>query len=194
MKLYPTRNLTVMSLLVWPALAQAAANELPPLIPAYGALPATFWEQHRAIILIAGIGLIVLAGIWGWALFRPKPAPILPPEKIARIALEQLRSRAEDGKLLSEVSQILRRFVGATLHFPGGEMTTTEFSAALAGSPHIDPQLAAALSSFLLDCDKHKFTAQKETPPLNAVQRAFQLIDLAERDQIQLKAASMSTP
>ncbi len=56
----------------------------------------------------------------------------MPPEMVAREALAKLRCQTEDGKVLSEVSQILRRYFSTAFQFPPGELTTAEFSVALA--------------------------------------------------------------
>ena len=59
--------------------------------------------------------------------------------------------------VLSEASQILRRYVAAAFAWPPAELTTAEFSAALAGDEKIGPELARTLSNFLRECDERKF-------------------------------------
>ncbi len=147
-----------------------ATNTLPPLAPAYPPIPPPFWEQHGTAILIGGFILLLLAAIVLWLIFKPKPQPVLPPEVAVRQALEQLRGRPEDGKVLSEVSQVLRRYVGNVFGFSGDKMTTSEFSTVVAADTEIGSRLAEALAILLRACDKDKFVAKNDAPPLNAVQ------------------------
>src|SRR5580704_6997233 len=70
---------------------------LPDLLPAHGELPPTFWEQHGWLVVLlafAALALIVLVAVW---LSRPAPVAVVPPELVARRALEALRDRPEDG-------------------------------------------------------------------------------------------------
>jgi len=170
------------------AVIGADTNALPPLAPAAPEIPPSFWDQHKMAVIIGAIIFLALAILAVWKIVRPKSAPVLPPGKVARDMLARLQSLPEDGKLLSETSQILRRHVGAVFDFPGGEMTTTEFSVALAANASVGPQLADALSSFLRACDKDKFVAKNEAPLLNAVRRALQLVEQIERRRAELNA------
>jgi hypothetical protein len=137
--------------------AQASTNALPALAPPVGEIPPTFWEQHGTMILLAGIALIAAAALILWKLLQPKPPVILRPEILAREALTKLLRQPEDGKLLSDVSQILRRYIIAAFELPAAELTTTEFCAALAASENIGRELAGLISDFLRECDKRKF-------------------------------------
>ncbi len=109
------------------------------------------------MILLAGITVIALAALILWKLLQSKPPVILPPEFVARKALTKLLNQPEDGKLLSEVSQILRRFVIAAFGLPAAELTTTEFCAALAAREKVGAELAGLISNFLHQCDEQKF-------------------------------------
>jgi hypothetical protein len=164
------------------AVAKAAdTNALPALAPAYGEMPPTFWEQHRTLVIAGGFAFVIFSMLVLWKLFQPKPAVILPPEILARDALAKLISQPEDGKLLSDVSQILRRYVIAAFHFPAAEMTTSEFCAALADNEKIGAELAESISSFLRECDERKFSTSPAAAPLNAAARALELIASAEK-------------
>ncbi|HTB84501.1 MAG TPA: hypothetical protein VK742_12670 [Candidatus Sulfotelmatobacter sp.] len=173
------KTLAVILLLPWAVIA-ADTNALPPLVPAYGEIPPTFWEQYRALV-IPGAFVFVFLLTWGvWFLLKPKPPVVLSPAFVAREALKKLQPQPEDGRVLSEISQIFRRYVGAVFSFPAGEMTTAEFSAVLAAHPKAGLQVAEVLSTFLRACDKDKFTAHNAAPPLNAVGRALQLVEQIE--------------
>ena len=138
--------------------AQTSTNALPALSPAYPEMPPTFWEQHESAIVVFGFALLAIAFLFLRVWLRPETPVVLPPEVLARDALTQLLRQPEDGKLLSKVSQIMRRYVVAASELPGGELTTAEFSAAIAGSEKIGAELAQTISSFLRECDERKFS------------------------------------
>jgi hypothetical protein len=160
----------------------AQTNDLPRLAPAYPEMPPPFWEQHGTIVIIGVFIFLAVAAIVVWQIFRPKPAPVLPPEKIAHDALSRLRAEPEDGKLLSEVSQILRRYVGATFGFQGGEMTTAEFCGAILQNEKMGAELAGSVSSFLRECDVRKFSPANSATPVNAVPRALEFVVRIEKE------------
>jgi hypothetical protein len=155
-------------------------NTLPPLSPAYGEMQPTFWERYGTKMLIGGLEYAALAGVLAWVICRPRPPMIVPPNVQAREALKKLLPQPENGEVLSEVSQILRRYVVAAFKFPPGEMTTGEFSAALARNKQIGAELAQDIPSFLRQCDEWKFSTADSSQPINAVQRALELISRVE--------------
>lgn len=162
--------------------AFAQTNGLPMLVPAYAEIPPTFWERHQAIVIIGVLLAVALAALIAWKIFRPKPEPVLPPEQIARDALARLQAQPEDGKLLSDASQILRRYAGAVFDFPGGEMTTAEFCTSISQNQNIGTDLSGAISSFLRECDVRKFSPAGGTIPVNAVNRALEIVARIEKE------------
>jgi hypothetical protein len=172
-------------------LAQTNINALPALAPPLPELPPTFWEQYGVAIVMVAPVLLALAAIVVWQTLKSKSQPVLPPEISAREALSPLLCQPENGKVLSEVSQVLRRYVGAVFGFSGGVMTTAEFSAVANADAKIGPQLANALTGLLQACDRDKFAAKNEAPPLNAVARALQLIEQIERRRQELNAVKL---
>jgi hypothetical protein len=171
-----------------PTFGQTNTNALPALAPPYGELPPTFWEQHGTTILVGGFLLVLLAVLFVWKMLRPRPPASVLPEVLARAALTKLLHQPEDGRCLSEISQILRRCVAAAFEFPPGEMTTAEFCAALARHEKIGAELAQAISSFLRECDARKFSPAASAAPFNAASRALKLISLAEERRAELRA------
>ena len=160
----------------------ADTSALPALIPAYGEIPPTFWEQNGTIVIIDVIVFLAVAVAVAWEIFRPKPAPVLPPEKTARAALTRLQAQPEDGELLSAVSQVLRRYIGTLFGFPGGEMTTAEFCAAISRHEKIGTELSGAIAGFLRECDVRKFSPANSATPINAVQRAMEIVARVENE------------
>jgi hypothetical protein len=162
------------------ASAQTDTNALPTLAPAYGELPPTFWEQHQTAIIIGGFLLILAQSLFLWKmLMRLQPA-VEPPENIARAALNRLLDEPEDGKLLSEVSQILRRYIGAVFQMRGETLTTSEFTAEILRHEKIGPELAGKISGFLRECDARKFAPKKNAAALDAVETALDFITQLE--------------
>lgn len=197
------------SFLLLPCAALAAdTNALPPLAPPYGKMPTTIWEQFGTAMLTVGFILLAGAVIALRLLLKPKPQTISPPETVAREALAKLQRQPEDGRLLSEVSQILRRYTGTVFGFSGGEMTTAEFCAQLARNEKIGAELAQTISRLLRECDERKFARSSAftrpdppeggtpnpLPPLNAAARALELVALAQRSAPVPGAVISKTP
>ena len=183
--------------LAWFALSLSAQNSptnaLPPLAPAYVEIPPSFWQQHGGAILIAGCGLIILAGALAWFLGRPRPPVRVPPAVVARENLAKLRNQPENGRVLSEISQTLRRYLLAAFGFTAGERTTTEFCATLAASEKVGADLAQAVAGFLSECDQRKFApvTAKAAAPCEAAARALALIEQAE---LRIRQTTTPTP
>jgi len=165
-----------------------SSDEIPPLIPARPELPPTFWEQHGTWV-VAGAGLlVVLFGGALWLLRRPRLPVAVPPAVQARQALEPLKGRAEDGLVLSSVSQILHHYVTAEFELPAGELTTTEFCGVLVRLDRMGPQLSAPLTEFLRECDRRKFApGAAPLEPFGAVDQAFRFIEQCEARLAQVR-------
>ena len=168
---------------VAPLLGQAATDPLPLLAPPYSPMPPTFWEQHGPAVIAGSVALILVAGLGLWWIGRPKPPMIVPPEVQAREALAGWLDRPEDGSCLSSVSQILRRYVARAFAFPAGEFTTAEFCRQLARNEKMGVELTQAIAGFLQECDRRKFSARNPNAPMNAVSRALEIVELAERQR-----------
>jgi hypothetical protein len=158
----------------------ASTNALPALAPAYPEIPPTFWEQHRAAAVIGGFLFIIAQSFWLYKLLMRQQPVVEPPENLARAALDRLEDEPEDGNVLSEVSRILRRYFAATCQTPGEESTTAEFISALERNQKIRPVLGERLASFLRECDARKFSPANAGAPLNAAERALDLVNEAE--------------
>jgi len=154
----------ILTLSALSVFGQTNTNSLPALAPPLPEMPPTFLEQPAAVIkehpgtalIITGVAVLALVLVLFKMLLR-KEVPMLAPEIAARQALAKLQSQQEDGKVLSEISQVLRRYIVAAFGLPVTEMTTAEFCAALAGSEKVGMELARTISSFLRECDERKF-------------------------------------
>jgi hypothetical protein len=165
----------------------SATNAPLKLLPPYGELPPTFWEQRGTVIVVAGLGIIALAAGGLWLVYRSRPKTILPPEAQARQALERLRPQPEDGAVLSRVSQIVRNYFIAAFQLPPGEFTTAEFSRAISSHEKIGAELSTGVADFLRDCDDRKFSPAKTPTPIDAVKQALELIGRGESRLAQLR-------
>ncbi len=161
----------------------ASAGSGPPgpdLLPAHGELPPTFWEQHGwmvVLVAVAALALVVLVAVW---LSRPKPVAAIPPELVARRALEVLRDRPEDGPLLMRVSGILRHYLTHACGLPAGERTTRDISRELASLPRLDGDLVASIAKFLRQCDERKFSPEPPAAPAPVVIAALEIVSRVE--------------
>ncbi len=164
-----------------PLSGQSETNALPKLLPPYGQMPPTFWEQHGPAIVAGSVVLVLIAGLVLWRMCQRKPPVVVPPAVQAREALARWMGQPEDGNCLSDISQILRRYVVRAFEFPAGEFTTAEFCGELERSEKIGPELAQAISGFLRECDERKFSQAGSLTPLNAANRALELVALAEK-------------
>jgi hypothetical protein len=171
------------SLLLLPALTGFAAdtNELPTLVPAYGEIPLSIWEQYHTTIITVGLVLFASASFIVWRKLRPIPVNPIPPATVAREALAKLKDQPEDGKILSVTSQIIRHYFITTFQLPPGELTTAEFYAVLAAKEQIPVELGEKVCRFLRECDALKFSTSGSSSPLQAIPRALELIQLVEQ-------------
>ena len=163
--------------------AQNPTNALFPLVPAYGEIRPTIWEQYGTVIVIASLVFVALIGVASWIITRPKAPAFVSPEVLARDALTRLAGQPEDGKVLSDVSQALRRYVVAAFGLPAGESTTAEFSAALAQSEKFGGEPARIVSNFLHECDSRKFSPASPDAPMNAARRALEIVSELEKQR-----------
>jgi hypothetical protein len=150
------------------------------LLPPYGEMPSSFWQQHDVLIGWLTAAFVVAAAVIVAILLRRKPVIVLPPETQARRALNALVARPEDGVALSEVSQTLRQYFVAAFQLPAEESTTAEFCRILAADQRIGAELSGAVGDFLGQCDVRKFSPSPEAQSMGAVSQALTLIGKAE--------------
>ena len=166
-----------------------APDVIPPLHPPRPEIPPGFWEQNGAWLIYCGCALVLGVLVVVYFLTRPRPPIQAAAESTARKSLAALKGRAEDGAVLSEVSQILRRYFLSAFGIPGGELNTTEFVRAV-DNPQVGPELSAALGEFLRRCDERKFAPAPAGPELKAVARGAELVTMGESRRAQLQAAA----
>ena len=150
------------------------------LRPARGEILPGFWEQYGGWVVLGAALLLLTIATLIWFLVQPKPPIPTPPGAQARQELEPLRQRAEDGGVLSRVSQIIRHYVAGAFALPPGELTTAELSGTLLQNQNIGPELGGEVVKFLRECDLRKFAPAQPQAPIDAVSRALGLINRAE--------------
>jgi len=171
------------------AAATNSPDAIPPLRPPRAEIAPTFWEQNGLWVAIAGLLLLAVIAAAVWWLRRTRPPVMVLPYLRARQALEPLRQQPEDGAVLSQVSQILRRYVSAAFGLPPGEMTTADFCRAIADQGRLGAELSAKVADFLRRCDERKFAPSAPTAALGAAEQALKLLEQAEARRAELRQA-----
>jgi hypothetical protein len=175
--------------------AQTNEDEIPipPLHPAHGELQPTFWEQNgMSVMLVAGISLIVLVVIVALLVKLLGTRRVEDPLVTVRRGLAALKSRPENAALVTEVSRLLRNYFRQTFGLSSDGLTTAELRDALSADIRIQPDLRAAIMDFLKRCDEFKFAPAPPARPLNALERAEELVKKVatwKREQLAAKGA-----
>ncbi|HSU54765.1 MAG TPA: hypothetical protein VLT36_11955 [Candidatus Dormibacteraeota bacterium] len=165
------------------------ADAIPPLRPPRGEIPLTFWEQYGAWMIAGSIFFLFLFAAVIWRFTRPRPKTPIPVEVQARETFESLRDKPEDGFVLSRISRELRHYIGAAFGLPPVELTTSEFSRAVATNEKVGPQLSVELSEFLKRCDERKFALTAPKPAVGAATEALTLLNHAEARRAEVRRA-----
>lgn len=168
----------------------SAGDDLAKLRPPREELPPTFWEQQQLPVLLGSFVFLALIVVIVWYVTRPKPPVIVPPEIRAKQALDPLLTRPEDGIVLSQVSQILRRYIAEAFSLSAGELTTGEFCRLATAHEAMGPELANAVCEFLRRCDERKFAASPPTAPMAAVANSLKLVSAAQARLAELRRRS----
>lgn len=174
----------VLAFLALPAFSAtnvlSAADDLPQLRPPRAEIPPTFWERYGVWVIVGSIAFVALMAVAVWLVTRPKPPVMVPPEVRAKQALEPLLVKPEDGLVLSQVSQTLRRYITEAFALPPGEQTTSEFCRLIVANERLGPELAGAISEFLRRCDERKFTPSPPSAPIGAPAIALKFVEAAQ--------------
>lgn len=179
---------TFLSLLPTSILA-ADTNDLPALAPAYPEIPPTFWQQHKIAVIIGGFLFIIAQSLFLWKMLMRLQPKVEPVENLTRAALTDLVNEPEDGKLLSEVSRILRGYFGKQFQMAGEEATTAEFITALEHETKLSAELKNKIVAFLRECDAQKFSPVADKTEIDAAERALDLVNEAEKIRAKQNAA-----
>lgn len=171
---------------VLPGWAQSP-GDLPQLRPIRTELPPTFWEQHGFSLGLYAVEIVAFVAFLIWLFTRPVSPVALPIAAQVRAELEQLRRQPGDALVLSKVSQCLRRYFAGAFQLPAGELTTAEFSRALAVREEIGARLVEQTIIFLQHCDAVKFSAAAEMTPTHAVAEALDIVAQGEARREELR-------
>jgi hypothetical protein len=164
--------------------------KMPALRPPLNLMPPSFWEQHGGPVIagtVVALGAVVLAI---WLLRRARPVVEMPADVAARQALEALRGRAEDERVVAEVSRNLRLYVRAAFLQQSDELTTEELLSALGHRTSIPSDPTLLLSSLLRECASRRFAPIPPPAPPALVPRALELV--ARFESVRKPAAILS--
>ena len=166
--------------------------KIPALRPPMDLMPPSFWEQHGGLVAAGTVAALGAAALLFWLLRRARPVVVTPPDVAARQALEALRDRAEDGRVVAEISRNLRLYVRAAFLQQSDELTTEELLAALGRLAPISPELTPPLSELLRECDARRFAPIPPPAPLALVPRALELVARLESVRQQISTAPVA--
>jgi hypothetical protein len=183
-------RLPVVHLVVVPVIT--AKDSAADLRPVRGPLLAPWWE--RVPWRIVGLALVVLAAIIAlivWLRRRRRagaavPAPDLTPADEALAALSALRARKlpEHGQFAEhafQLTQIVRRFLEATVHTPRPGDTTPELLGRVREA-RLRPDEVSRLASLLQTWDQVKFARAATT--VDEARRAEQAVERLIRERM----------
>ena len=140
-----------------------------------------------------GAGGALGLGLLGWIIARralrqppappaPRPIHVVAMERLSELGSSGMLERGEFLLFYSELSEIVRAYLGARFGFPGTELTTTEIMARLSALATWPPGLAAEdVRDLLRRCDRIKFTdtATSDVEDGDAsLRRAYSIVDL----------------
>lgn len=170
------------------------ADDLPVLRPIRTELPPTFWEQRGFCLGLYAVEAVAFIGFVIWLFTRPVPPVVVPIATQIRAELEQLRRQPHEALVLSKVSQCLRRYFSGAFQLPPGELTTGEFSRALAAKAEVGGRLVEQTVTFLQRCDAAKFSSALELNPASAVAEALELVAQGEARREELRQIARANP
>jgi len=172
-----------------------AAAEIPELLPMREEIPPTFIEKHGWWpVMGMAAAVIVVALIATLLLRRKKVVETIPPDAIARRALEALRGRAEDTVLVQEVFRIVRRYVIGVFIPARDELTTDELVRLLQNDARVKSETRTALAEFLKYCDVQKFAPAGVPITPGLVEQALELMRCFEADRMAASPATRVRP
>ncbi len=127
--------------------------------------------------VVAGAGLLALAGYRAWRRRRGRPAPNPSPLELAQRRLEEIRrlmTSADSHQFAVEISAVVREYIEHRFDVGATQFTTEEFMRKMLASS--DAALArhqALLSEFLRQCDIAKFADVRLTvDAMNSLHRS----------------------
>jgi len=155
------------------------------------------------ILIVAGVLLLLAAGLWYWkrkySSRPPRPAPVvLPPpwtiarEKLKSLMAEDLPAKGLIKEYYSRLSDIVRQYMEDRFNLRAPEMTTEEFLFSLRSSSQLNTVQKEALKDFLTCCDMVKFA--KYSSHAQEMAQSFvlaeKLIDETAQDKAERGGAS----
>ena len=161
------------------------ASAIPDLQPIEELLPPTFWERHRATLLLGGLLAAAISVAVVWWLWRPRAVMALPPADIARAAFQELESGPDNRFSAGLVLKTLRRYLAASISaWPRGELTVEEMIPQLHRETSMPPELKVEIALLLRQCEQCHFSSGRLNNPAKLAARARELVSKIETAKI----------
>jgi hypothetical protein len=154
-------------LLVTPALADPREDALKEMRPATGieGEPTSFWSSWPTLLIYGGLGLVAIALGAGLAIRLARGGTknvVLSAQQAAlrdlkRIEGLQLTEKGELTRYVTELSNVVRRFLENRYQIAATRQTTPEFLETMRTSRALTPDQQTLLREFLEQCDQAKF-------------------------------------
>lgn len=157
---------------------------------------AIFIEDMRPLWLGLGVFSVVMTAFFVFFLMRrrleamePEAPPQLPHvialERLSQLAASDLIERQDFKGFYTQMSEVVREFLGKQFGFPGTELTTTEMEDVLQQEDWPNSLSVSDISAWLSEADYVKFT---ETRPTSAqaeasLRQAFTIVELTRHHQ-----------
>ncbi len=153
-------------------------------------IPRNWWLLVRWIALGLGFAGLMSAGVLlylrrkaGKSLLPVREEPQRPPHETAREALDALTAsdllaKGEIKRFYTELSEIIRKYIGGRFFVVAMEMTTTEVLDGLS-KYDMEPEVFSLFRDFLHACDLVKFAkyVPLEEEHAEAVRQAYDIVD-----------------
>lgn len=157
---------------------------------------AIFIEDLRPLWVGLGVFSVVMAAFFVFFLMRrrldgmePEAPPQLPHvialERLSQLAASDLIERQDFKRFYTQMSEVVRDFLGKQFDFPGTELTTTEMEDVLNQEAWPQSLSVNDISAWLSESDYVKFTESRPTSAQAeaSLRQAFTIVELTRHHQ-----------
>ena len=183
-------------------------KDIKPPLEILGTSRIYFWAAGALVLVMCVVAFLYLwrrkkrrAEVEGEELGPPRPAHEIAYEELERIEHLHLQEQGLIKQFYSEVSEVIRRYVGRRYYIITMELTTGELVDSMAEA-EVEEQHVVAVQSFLEECDLVKFAkfipskeVMYETIPrartiIDATKETALILPVEKKEQVPQEAAS----